>query len=85
MLIKKGPFEALCSGVFAASAGVSGKLSLDAESRSIVIDTCHHFHDVAVSALEENVKLFTIFEFDVCQSDVVRTKNFQLRISYLLH
>ena len=72
MFIKKGPFEALCSGVFAASAGVCGKLSLDTESRSIVVDACHRFVDAAVSALEESVQIFAFVDFDVCQSNEVR-------------
>ena len=66
--IKRGPLEALLSGVFAASAGVTGKLALDLESRNIVVGLCHQVSE----SLEQNLDLIPISHFEICESNEVR-------------
>jgi hypothetical protein len=69
---RKGPLEALVSGVFAASAGVTGKLALDLESRDIVVGLCRPLSDSALLAIESQFGIFPALHFDVCGSAEVR-------------
>ena len=65
--IKRGPLEALLSGVFAASAGVTGKLALDVESVEIVVGLCHQISE----SLEHSLNLIPISHLEICESNEV--------------
>jgi hypothetical protein len=51
---QRGPFEALLSGIFAASAGVTAKLGLDAESTDVVANVCGTVVASAAGVLERH-------------------------------
>ena len=70
----RGFLEAVVSGVFAASAGVSGKLALDLESREVVVGLCRSFSESALFAVESQIGVFPVSDLDVCGSAEVRTR-----------
>jgi hypothetical protein len=67
----QGAVQAVISGIYAASAGVSGKLAFDSESVGIVGKFCRCVVDTATLTAEKYL-LLPLPDLDICSSYSVR-------------